>query len=38
MRNLINSDPHHLRDLLRLLTYWSDQAVMGQYSKEKGDR
>ena len=31
MRNLINSDPHHLRDLLRLLTYWGDQVVMNQY-------
>ena len=39
MRNLINSDPHHLRDLLRLLTYWGDQAVMGQYtSSDEGSK
>ncbi|GMH72146.1 hypothetical protein TL16_g05839 [Triparma laevis f. inornata] len=33
MRNCLNSDPHCVRDILRLLVYFGDQAVMSQYAK-----
>tara|TARA_B110000305_G_C19069591_1_gene461006 strand:+ start:51 stop:659 length:609 start_codon:yes stop_codon:yes gene_type:complete len=37
MRQLINEDPHNVRDLFRLLVYWSDKFVMMQYTRQDDD-
>ena len=37
MRKCLNTDPHCVRDVLRLLVHFGDKAVMSQYGGGEGD-